>query len=264
MKQFLIVLFALICICLPLTALANDYHIVLLGDSNTSISGDDCDKPIGWGTWFKETFQPASIRSYARSGSTWTNTASTKYNVLENISILGNDNVVYNQVNRLKMAFDAGEQPVPDVIIVAAGTNDAWFMDRRPGAFSVDSASVGDIPLPSDSCRANEVLTLAESVLFSCGMLQSYFPTTKIILLTPMQTTVTDLSRIYTVGDIIQACANRLGIDCIRQDSTDFLDAIVEKKKKTKTSDGTHTNEFGAKQNGTLLASLVMNILKKQ
>ena len=76
-------------------------HVVLLGDSNTWIGGDDCDKERGWNTWFKQLFQPASCKSYARSGATWTNTKVTKRNPKENIGNLGNDNVIYNQVVRL-------------------------------------------------------------------------------------------------------------------------------------------------------------------
>ena len=47
-------------------------HVVILGDSNTFIGGDQCDKPQGWNKWFKELANPLSCRSYARSGATWT------------------------------------------------------------------------------------------------------------------------------------------------------------------------------------------------
>ncbi|MBQ5826020.1 MAG: hypothetical protein IIW46_00885, partial [Bacteroidaceae bacterium] len=70
----------------------NDFsnlHVVLLGDSETAIGGDQCDQPRGWNKWFAEALQPASCRSYARSGSTWTNTIRTKLTREENIGILG-------------------------------------------------------------------------------------------------------------------------------------------------------------------------------
>ena len=60
---------------------ANDStHVAILGDSNTWLGGDQCDQPRGWNKWFKDYFAPASCRSYARSGATWTNTARTKRN----------------------------------------------------------------------------------------------------------------------------------------------------------------------------------------
>ena len=57
-------------------------HIVLLGDSNPFLGGDDCDKPEGWNKWFKDLAEPLSCRSYARSGATWTHTSKTAYDVV--------------------------------------------------------------------------------------------------------------------------------------------------------------------------------------
>ena len=95
-------------------------HVVILGDSNTWIGGDDCDKPKGWNKWFVDEFRPLSCKSYARSGATWTNTSTTRENVVEDIAVLGNDNVIYNQIARLKRACDEGRQQTPDLIIIAA------------------------------------------------------------------------------------------------------------------------------------------------
>lgn len=37
-------------------------HVVLLGDSNTFIGGDDCDKDRGWSKWFKERFSLLPVK----------------------------------------------------------------------------------------------------------------------------------------------------------------------------------------------------------
>ena len=137
---------------LPTTA-GMPLHVVILGDSNTWLGGDDCNKPQGWNKWFCDAFQPASCRSYARSGATWTNTPQTRRNTQENIGILGNDNVIYNQICRLEEAIFNGSQPTPQLILILAGTNDAWFLKSRPLPPTVSaSASVPPMrlsPLPN-------------------------------------------------------------------------------------------------------------------
>ena len=107
-------------------------NIVLLGDSNTWIGGDECDKPQGWNKWFKDLANPLSCHSYARSGATWTHTSLTDYDTEEDTGVLSDNNVVYNQINRLKEAYQQQKQVKPDLIIVMAGTNDLWFADKRP------------------------------------------------------------------------------------------------------------------------------------
>ena len=97
---------------LPIAAIAagDSLHVVILGDSNTWLGGDGCDKAQGWNKWFRDAFQPATCRSYARSGATWTNTPETRRNTQENIGVLGNDNVIYNQICRLEEAINNGSQ----------------------------------------------------------------------------------------------------------------------------------------------------------
>ena len=176
-------------------------HVVLLGDSNTWIGGDDCDKPRGWNKWFKELFQPASIKSYARSGATWTNTKATKLNPEENIGTLGNDNVIYNQVVRLKQAVQEGKQATPDIIIIGAGTNDIWFRSKRPGLYTM----AADKAMAEDATSiiakpVNQVLSLTESVRFNYELLHQAFPEARIIILSPMQTTKVPTQDIHIFG----------------------------------------------------------------
>ena len=165
--------------CLVLQGLrAQDtLHIAILGDSNTWLGGDNCDNPKGWNKWFADRMQPATCKSYARSGATWTNTVNTKRNITENIGQIGDDNVIYNQVCRLKDAYDKGETVRPDVILIAAGTNDVWFINKRPMALDM---SADDAFLQSGkdirTSMVSTILTLAKSVRYNCELLTYYFP----------------------------------------------------------------------------------------
>ena len=82
MKQLLFLLLTLV--VTPEMMAQQPLDVIIFGDSNTWYGGDNCDKPRGWNKWFKDAFQPATIKSYARSGATWTNTTTTKRNTQEN------------------------------------------------------------------------------------------------------------------------------------------------------------------------------------
>lgn len=219
-------------------------HVVILGDSNTWIGGDDCMQPRGWNKWFCEAINPESCRSYARSGATWTHTEATTYDTEEYSEVLSDNNVIYNQVNRLKKAYEAGEQPLPDLIIIMAGTNDAWF---------------GRVTKARPKVKEESALTLEGAVRNDCMMLRELFPTCRLLLVTPMQTTKTSLSNIRRTGDIIEACGKTLGAEVIRLDREGCVKRKQELKKKTLTTDGVHTNEAGARCIGQLVAEKVMN-----
>ena len=180
-------------------------NVVILGDSNTWIGGDDCGNERGWNKWFKDFFRPASCRSYARSGATWTNTVRTKENTAENIAVLGDDNVIYNQIRRLLQAVSRGTQPTPDLIIIAAGTNDAWFHDKRPGVFSPCDGSDFQVDgTPITNLPPGRMTSLPAALHHGCGLLRESFPDARIVLLTPLQCTATSLGNIRRVGDIME------------------------------------------------------------
>ena len=239
-----------------------DVHVAILGDSNTWIGGDSCDNAKGWNKWFKDKFAPASCVSYARSGATWTNTENTLYNITEDIAVLGKDNVIYNQINRLIQSVDEGRQVSPDLIIIAAGTNDAWFQKARPSVFGMtaDEAFRDDKDFITAK-NVGEVLTLAESVRYGCEMLMEKFPMTQIILLTPMQSAAVSNEDIHKTGDIIEGCGRQMGISVIRQDFNSPVNRVREVKRHLYTSDGTHTNEKGAQRNGYLIARQISELL---
>ncbi|MBQ0022180.1 MAG: SGNH/GDSL hydrolase family protein [Prevotellaceae bacterium] len=238
-------------------------NVAILGDSNTWLGGDNCNQPKGWNTWFVKNFNPQSCQSYARSGATWTNTTSTFLNTEENVGVLTDNNVIYNQVMRLHQAVSDGLQPEPHLIIIAAGTNDAWFEAKRPAAFSTEG-NLFDAS-PSDICAMlpNRVLTLQSAVIHNCRLLQSHYPNARIVLLTPLQTTAVSLAKIQQTGDLIEDCGKHLGLCVIRQDRDCVVNREQETRKRTNTYDGTHTNENGAKQNGKIIADKIKQLINK-
>ncbi len=238
-------------------------NVVILGDSNTSIGGDACDKAIGWSTWFKEAFAPASCRSYARSGATWTNTVRTRRNETEYTERLGDDNVVYNQACRLITACEAGQQVAPQLIMVAAGTNDAWFGRQRPQRYAKTPEQVFAEPSAVDQqLPVSRQTTLAGAVRYVCELLMTRFPDAQIVLLTPMQCTAAPADDIRRVGDIIEACGRQMSLSVIRQDYGSAVSRLRESQHPTFTSDGTHTNERGARRNGAYIAHMVEALLQ--
>ena len=248
---------------LPIAAIAagDSLHVIILGDSNTWLGGDGCDKPQGWNKWFRDAFQPASCRSFARSGATWTNTPETRRNTQENIGVLGNDNVIYNQICRLEEAISNGNQPEPQIILILAGTNDAWFLKARPKALSATTEEAF-----STDCQifmkqaAHEVVTLAESVRYGCEMLMGLCPEAQIVLLTPFQS-VQAGNTIFKVSDLIADCGQRMGLNVIRLDRQSGIYAAQEKKQQHLTTDGTHTSEQGAKRVGIFVARQLTTLL---
>ena len=239
-------------------------HVVILGDSNSSIGGDSCDNETGWTKWFREIVEPASCHSYARSGATWSNTTKTIHNEKEKTAKLSDDNVIYNQICRLITAYDEERQPQPDIIIIAAGTNDAWFTKRRPHALDTVPA---EVLLRGDSLTSlppSSLLTVGEAVVANCALIKSRFPTARVILLTPLQCTATTVERIRRVGDIIESCGKLLNIAVVRQDEVCPIRREEEIERHRYTTDGTHTNAVGAEANGRILADIVTKYLGRQ
>ncbi|MCR4853637.1 MAG: SGNH/GDSL hydrolase family protein [Prevotella sp.] len=240
-----------------------DLNVVILGDSNAWIGGDSCNQPRGWNKWFNDRFAPASCYSYARSGATWTHTAQTRRNVEQNIAVLGNDNVIYNQIERLKEAYDKGFQPSPHLILIAAGTNDAWFSDKRPGIYTQTVSRVFRTAEGfSTEQTADKVISLAACVRYDCELLMQYFPDCQVILLTPPQTTATSTEKIVQVSDVIEACGHRMSIGVIRLDQEACNYDVREKQNKHFTTDGTHSSEAGARRNGYYIANRVSSMLQ--
>lgn len=239
-------------------------HVALLGDSNTWNGGDECDNPIGWSKWFKEAFTSASIRSYARSGATWCNTPRTCDNTTEDIAVIGDNNVIYNQVLRLKEAVASGAQPTPDIIIISAGTNDVWFTKSRPRAFAMTVQAAFSQTETSRRRTPNQMLSLAQAVRYDCELLQEAFPKAELVLVTPMQSVKVPEARLEMATAIIEQCARALDAHVIKLSHPGGISRKDEMRARRYTSDGTHTNEDGAKLNGLYIAQQLKAILEKR
>lgn len=237
-------------------------HVVALGDSNTWIGGDSCDNTRGWNYWFARATSPASMRSYARSGATWSHTSKTVCDLEEYTEIITDNNVIYNQVMRLIDAVGRGEQRDPDVIMVAAGTNDAWFPQFRPEQFSRTSReALGRDEVELMASLPGKVLSLPEAVRYDLLMLQARFPSAAIIVLTPMQSVKISPRMLADVSGIIEEVAMGVGASVIRQDLLCPVNSEKESVCRQLTTDGTHTSTEGARRNASVIAKCVEGIL---
>lgn len=239
----------------------SELDVVVLGDSNTWIGGDDCSKPRGWTYWFARKFPHKSLRSYARSGATWTNTANTVKDTENNIGVIGDQNVIYNQVERLIDAVNAGEQDSPEIVIIAAGTNDAWFSDMRPGLFSKTVDEVFSSSELSVDKSPSEVLTLLESVKYSVEKLAKRFPKAEIVILIPPQIKKCDYASQRKVRDLLLEAGLRLSVPVIDLHGAGGTNMTLETAEHTNTYDGVHFSEAGASRQGSYVASQLASIL---
>lgn len=211
-------------------------HIVLMGDSNTFLGGDACDKPEGWNKWFRDLAEPLSCRSYARSGATWTHTPKTVYDTEEYTGVLSDNNVVYNQINRLTEAYRAGEQPAPDLIVIMAGTNDLWFAEQRPDSLSrwirYDGECIGKV-----------------------------FPQARVVLVTPPPFVKVGMDRQRRAAEEMAECARDLGWEVVRLDRADHMFRASDMRRLGYSKDGVHTTVAGAKVLGRCIYEQIKAIL---
>ncbi|MCM1439400.1 MAG: SGNH/GDSL hydrolase family protein [Roseburia sp.] len=240
-------------------------NVVILGDSNTSMGGDDGSNHKSWDKWFAKELGAASCMSYARSGATWTHADAAKKNPVQNAGALEDDNVVYSQIVQLIEAYEAGKQPKPTLIIIAAGADDAWFVSKRPGLLS-RTPNDGFNIITTDSVSRHEpvsLTSLAEAVVYDCMLLNEAFPDAKIVIITPLQSAQITPERLARVAGVLEDCSSALGIDVIRQDIELPVDRNEDMLHKKLTYDGTHTSAEGAATDGHILAQRIAGILSK-
>lgn len=262
-KPFITLLaFILMCVnAITAEAQSCPVDIIILGDSNIWLAGDSCDNHTGWTAWMKDTLRPRSCVSYARSGASWSHTTETKKNTTENIAVLGNDNVIYNQVMRLREDYAAGKCRKPDIIIIASGGNDAWFVHKRPQEFdrSVDEV----FAIPASSLLGNapcEVVSLPGAIRYDCLLLKQTFPDAQIIFSTSTPMVKVEPQMLGKVCDIIEHSGDRMGIPTLRLDKAGLISRDDEMKAHIHTYDGIHTNEKGAEKIGRYVAEKLMKI----
>lgn len=236
---------------------------VLFGDSNTWIGGDNCDNPRGWNYWFARTHRDDSIRSYARSGATWTATSASRHDIRQNVSVLNDTNIIYNQINRLAYDLCNGRALMPDVILVGGGTNDAWFAGKRPGIFDVSVDRAFDTPADSlDFSSPCRYTSLAGSARMALELLRRTCPGALIVVMTPLQTTAAPMERQLRVSETLSDVADRLGLPVIRMDTVCPVRADSERERHVLTSDGTHTSVEGARMVAETVSLALEPIIK--
>ena len=249
---------------LPVTAYASSAdgftpaiipRVALLGDSMTWIGGDSCQNETGWSHVLKESGLASTIDVYARSGATWTNTINTKRHPDHYTELLHDDNVVYNQAVRLIERADTSDT-APDLIILFAGANDAWFSSKRPGIFDDDDSehSVTPDQLPGSHT------SMAGSIRLVSEILQEKFPNATLLFVAPLQMSKTDAATIHHVADIIEATAKERGQTTLRADRETGITHEQEAAAPRHTSDGVHTNPSGAKILGDYIIDHLQNL----
>ena len=241
--------------------MTNYFHYFVL--SVAFMCADVCraattDIPVATGANTSDGHDTLNVVILGDSNTFNTNTKATVTNTQEKIDVIGNNNVIYNQIVRLKQAHAKGHQPTPHLIIIAAGTNDAWFTKHRPLAYDKTARQVfADSQTFTTKRNVNTVLTLAESVRYGCEMLMESFPGAQVVLVTPPQCVKVDSDKMLLTGDIIEQCGEYMGIGVIRLDKIGAINATRERQQKHYTADGVHTNRLGARRNGTIIARQV-------
>lgn len=241
------------------------YNIVLIGDSITWLSGVNCTDDRGWGKWFKDKFNPQTIKNYAWSGATWSNTENTVATDTE-ISSLDDNNTIWQQIRRLIADVNSDLQVTPDVVIIAAGVNDVIGNEAgvRPNVFSKTAEQAfSNRNSYITEASVQTITTLADSVRYGCEMLIQAFPNVQIILATPLQATRGDtpLDKMATARQIIKDCAAFLSANVIEQDKVCGVYYTQEKVGHHNLYDGLHTNATGAKKVGRIIASIVKSMI---
>ena len=228
-------------------------RIALLGDSMTWIGGDSCQNETGWSHTLRESGIAAAIDVYARSGATWTNTSSTHRNPQHYSELLHDDNVIYNQAIRLIERADSCDS-TPDIIILFAGANDAWFSAKRPGIFDKNDPETkyNSVADPRDAT------SLAESITLVTDLLTDRFPAAVLIFVTPLQMSKTDAETIFKVSDIIEQTASEKGWVTLRADKDTGIRHEEEAESPKFTYDGVHTNPAGARILGDYILSHII------
>ena len=226
--------------------------VAVLGDSMTWIGGEDFSGPCGWTSHFfrllGDSVVGGTLHSYARSGATWTNTRQTKADTEAYSEVLDDDNVIFNQMLRLEK-----DSVTPDVVIMFAGTNDAWFSDSRPGLF--DSVPpIRDI----EGVSPADVTTLKGSVNLVCERVSRDFPESEVVIVTPPYSRKIADSLIEKVGECLNEVAQERGVKCIRGDLLFGFEIERENSAEPLTTDGVHPNEAGALK----IAEIIFNSLR--
>lgn len=232
-------------------------RVLFMGDSITALYM--CDR--GWPKYFCEILEPAHHASVAVAGAHWCDYKNTVYDG-DPVYRPGDNpnNTMGNQVEKLKRQKAAGNPDYSDfdVIIMAAGTNDAMPESNEitDAQFYRDGAYV---PLEeADRC------TWGGSVRYVCESLYELYPNAYQFICTPVQADdkIRGFRSILEKGRVLKELAARVSVR--------YIDTLYcgiygryEKWENNGRSlvDGLHPNVNGAKQMGYFNAMAVKSYL---
>lgn len=121
---------------------------------------------------------------------------------------LNGQNIIWNQYNRMVSDIENNVIPIPEVIMFFAGVNDAHFNSGQFG--TIEGAWNGDTILDKD---VTTLTTLTQSVRYVCEAIKKNYPSTQIIICTPVQTSRIENTK--KVSDILKQCADMLSVQVI-------------------------------------------------
>lgn len=217
--------------------------VFFLGDSITQ-------NPESWTKYFVQVFRPAVHINFAVSGAKWVTEATT---VLDGTTATPANNVIANQVYQV-----LNNQPAtPDVIIIAAGTNDSTTTEEDIEPQFVVSGSY-------PSVNVINTRTWSGSIRWAVEKLLTKFPNAQIFISTPLQAVEAERPYASTKakGDKIKEIGRRLAIPVVDTGSECVIYGGFEKNDKTNGKylfDGLHLNIGGAKLVGKYIAKQVIN-----
>lgn len=218
---------------IPVSYDNNMPNVVLMGDS---ISDTVQSNRGEWVRRLTDYLTFKSFTNYAVGAARWTFQKNTTYELERAGSICG-ENVIWNQYNRMISDIENNIIPIPNVVIIFAGTNDAIW-------------SYNDVGVMTDAWDENTILnkdirtlnTLVQSVRYLCESILKRYPKIQIILSTPIQNGAVDHTE--KVRDAIKESADKLSAELIDAYSRSGLYMFFDSKGDYiySTNDSVHPN----------------------
>ena len=225
-------------------------RILFMGDSITALGTGE----RGWVGYFNEVFKPSFFRVDAVSGA---RLAKEKDVELDGNPVFLGDKTDYTQnvmLNQIEMVSRARKNANPDyddfdLIIIAAGTNDAYFEENcNPETIEEQFTKDGKV-VPSSEVNC---CTWSGAMRIIYERLKEFYPNAKICFCSPIQAEGTIRPYKYTLHkrNLIKAICDRIS-DVIFVDTFNCgICGIYEKPwdKGRDLIDGLHPNINGAKK----------------
>lgn len=213
-----------------------DKNIVLFGDSLTSKAANG-----KWVTEIEKIMSFKSLTNYARGYCRWSMYADTVYDITSTGGTGSSDNVIWNQYNRLVADVTNEVVPVPDAIIIMAGTNDAIY--------NSNVGTVADVMAITDirSAQVGTLNNVCASIRRVVEDIVATFPYTKIIICVPVQQVMQHARQENIVPCIRELCA-LYSIDTIDLYKNCGISYPIENGADIYLNpDGVHPNDNGGK-----------------